>query len=180
MKDLRIGTLKIINSNGGYLIEGDTFPCYVDKDAKAYIVESYEPDEPCQQPIADLIADGIEYENEANMTTNSPNPVDGAVRAHQMPAMTDSERQKNIDAIYTRMRSIAEEGDENLQFEYGILRFALVALTTPPAQLLRPVELPQSFYGVIQNGKSVMLHADDGQWLNKTAVIETLRQQATR
>ncbi|WP_210502027.1 hypothetical protein [Pantoea ananatis] len=76
------------------------------------------------------------------MTTNSPNPVDGDVQAHQMPVMTDAERQKSIDAISTRMRSISEEGDENLQFEYDILRFALIALTTPPAQLLRPVELP--------------------------------------
>lgn len=48
---------------------------------------------------------------------------------------------------------------------------------TPPAQLLRPVELPQSFYGVVQSGKAVMLPADDGQWINKTAVIEALRQQ---
>lgn len=76
------------------------------------------------------------------MTTNFPNPVDGDVQAHKMPAMTDSERQKSIDAISTRMRSIDEEGDENLQFEYDILRFAMVALTAPPAQLLRPVELP--------------------------------------
>ncbi|MGG6193002.1 hypothetical protein ACQV2B_02745 [Pantoea allii] len=49
--------------------------------------------------------------------------------------------------------------------------------TTPPAKLLRPVELPQSFYGVVQDGKAVMLPANDGQWLNKTAVIEALRKQ---
>ncbi|WP_210466975.1 hypothetical protein [Pantoea ananatis] len=48
---------------------------------------------------------------------------------------------------------------------------------TPSAQLLRPVELPEPFYGVVQDGKPVMIAADDGQWINKTAVIEALRQQ---
>lgn len=52
-----------------------------------------------------------------------------------------------------------------------------ISYPAPPAQLLRPVELPLSFYGVVKDGKSVMLAADDGQWLNKTAVIEALRQQ---
>jgi len=114
------------------------------------------------------------------MTTNSPNPVDGDVQAHQMPAMTDSERQKNIDAISTRMRSISEEGDENLQFEYDILRFALVALTTPPAQLLRPVELPCGFspaIGDIFDRQSPVMRRDkeDGEWLHKVTVAELLR-----
>jgi len=55
--------------------------------------------------------------------------------------------------------------------------YTLPLYTTPPVQLLRPVELPQSFYGVVQDGKAVMLPANDGQWLNKTAVIEALRKQ---
>lgn len=36
-------------------------------------------------------------------------------------------------------------------------------------------ELPQAFYGVIQDGKVLMLPADDGQWLNKTTVVEAFR-----
>lgn len=43
--------------------------------------------------------------------------------------MTNEEKQKYIDAISTQMRSIAEECDENLQFEYDVLKLALASLT---------------------------------------------------
>lgn len=45
--------------------------------------------------------------------------------------MTNEEKQKYIDAISTKMRSIAEGCDESLQFEYDVLKLALAALTTP-------------------------------------------------
>ncbi len=51
------------------------------------------------------------------------------------PFLTKEERQKYIDSISTTMRSIAEENDENLQFDYDILRLALYALTQPSVQL---------------------------------------------
>jgi len=66
MQDLRIGTVIITKSNGTYFTDGDAFPCYVDRDAEAYIVESYDSDEPCEHAICDLIADGIEYKFEAS------------------------------------------------------------------------------------------------------------------
>jgi len=50
--------------------------------------------------------------------------------AESMPSLNDEERQKYIDSISTQMRSIAEERDENLQFEYDILRLARAALIT--------------------------------------------------
>ena len=56
--------------------------------------------------------------------------------------------------------------------------------TTPPAQLLRPVELPHAYSpalsSVLKNstdGVAVMRCDKNGKWINKTAVIETLRQQ---
>lgn len=49
--------------------------------------------------------------------------------------MTNEEKQKYIDAISTKMRSIAEECDENLQFEYNVLKLALAALTAQPIKL---------------------------------------------
>jgi hypothetical protein len=50
--------------------------------------------------------------------------------------MTNEEKQKYIDAISTKMRSIAEECDENLQFEYDVLKLALAALTAQPVKLM--------------------------------------------
>lgn len=49
--------------------------------------------------------------------------------------MTNEEKQKYIDAISTKMRSIAEECDENLQFEYDVLKLALAALTAQPVKV---------------------------------------------
>lgn len=66
MEDVKIGTVTIINSNGSYLATGDTFPCYLDENAQAYIVESYDTDEPCEHAISDLIADGVVYKFEVN------------------------------------------------------------------------------------------------------------------
>jgi len=94
------------------------------------------------------------------MTTNSPNPVDG-----------------DVQALIERLNRVAEKLKwHNVGYAQDILK-AVNLLTTPPAQILRPVELPQSFYGEVHDGKVVMLPANDGQWLNKTAVIEALRQQ---
>jgi len=60
-----------------------------------------------------------------------------------------------------------------IEIDYGInialMEIARAALNT------QPVNLPQSFYGVVQGGKVVMLPADDGQWLNKTTVAEAFR-----
>lgn len=49
--------------------------------------------------------------------------------------MKAKEKQKMADAISTRMRSIAEERDENLQFDYDVLKLALAALTAQPVKL---------------------------------------------
>lgn len=49
--------------------------------------------------------------------------------------MNPEEKQKYIEAISTKMRSIAEECDENLQFEYDVLKLALAALTAQPVKL---------------------------------------------
>lgn len=54
---------------------------------------------------------------------------------HKMRDLTAEERQKYIDAISTKMRSIAEECDESLQYEYDVLKLALVTLTAQPVKL---------------------------------------------
>lgn len=46
--------------------------------------------------------------------------------------MTNEDKQTMADAISTKMRSIADECDENLQFEYDVYKLALAALTTKP------------------------------------------------
>ena len=141
------------------------------------------------------------------MTTNSPNPVDGDVQALIGLCKIEIKRWKAASESNPNMRymvalietalaslttkpvgtvSIAMDWNTHRNIATINMRPDLVLAemkdgdaiyTTPPAQLLRPLELPQSFYGVVQDGKSVMLAADDGQWLNKTAVIEALRQQ---
>lgn len=110
------------------------------------------------------------------MKTNSPQSSGCDVQANHMPAMTGAERQKNIDAISTRMRSIADDGDENLQFEYDILRSALIALTTPPAQLLRPVELPKKS-DVKMGGDAKTRALLTGMNMMLKSCTEALRQQ---
>lgn len=73
------------------------------------------------------------------------------------------ERIEYIESLNARGVGTAVESQ---QFELACLHRLLAALTA------KPVKLPESFYGVIQDGKVVMLPADDGQWLNKTSVTE--------
>lgn len=136
------------------------------------------------------------------MTTNSPNPVDGDVQAliglckieikrWKAASETNPNMRYMVVLMETALASLTAKPEYNVSFEGGEIRldvtkaeyngrhpdYRWISYTIPPAQLLRPVELSQSFYGVVKDGKSVMLAADDGQWLNKTAVIEALRQQ---
>lgn len=87
--------------------------------------------------------------------------------------MTNEEKQKYIDAISTKMRSIAEECDENLQFEYDVLRLALAALTA------QPVKLPGSFSPDISvfgaDARCVMRADKEGRWVNRAAVELSIR-----
>lgn len=49
--------------------------------------------------------------------------------------------------------------------------------TTPPAAALKlPGWMPKTYYSVIQDGKTVMLPAEDGQWLVKTTVLEWMEE----
>lgn len=57
-----IGQIRIIDSNGGYMANGDIFPCYVNEFGQTYITESYDGFDPCEHMISDLITDGIKYE----------------------------------------------------------------------------------------------------------------------
>lgn len=61
------------------------------------------------------------------MTTNSPNPVDG-----------------DLQALIERLNRIAARLKwNNVGYAQDVLK-AVDLLTAPPAQLLRPVELPES------------------------------------
>lgn len=82
-----------------------------------------------------------------------------------------SERIEYIESLNSRGVGTAVKSQ---QFELTCLRRLLSALTA------QPVKLPESFYGVIQDGKVVMLPADDGQWLNKTSVAEAFRSLEKR
>ncbi|WP_210453493.1 hypothetical protein [Pantoea ananatis] len=157
------------------------------------------------------------------MTTNSPNPFVGDVQAHQMPILTDGERDKAIRDF--TVRAVNTDCDVSL-LAYQIALAALTAercgsliqavnpktgsvnifyrsrgiesidpeeiaewemqevehlYTTPPAQLLRPVELPTA-YDIVERGPAYHTFRDleldeDGAWLRKDEVIEALRQQ---
>ncbi len=90
------------------------------------------------------------------MTANSPNPVDG-----------------DVQALIERLNRLAEKLKwHNVGYAQDIVK-AVDFLTTPPAQLLRPVELPQVFDFTIEG----MEECVDGLWLRKADVIEELRQQ---
>lgn len=150
------------------------------------------------------------------MTTNSPNPVDGDVQAHQMPELSQEQRDYLLCFINDAFKSLSgvepestKKYDENLgELTKQVFQVSLAALkaepvadvvtwnhpheerrcavqlrkfdlapgnlyTTPPAQLLRPVELPQAFAYTIEG----MEEYADGWWLRKDDVIEVLRQQ---
>lgn len=55
---------------------------------------------------------------------------------YTMPVLSEQEREAYIGTIKTCMRSISEEADENLQFEYDILKIALASLTAKPIEYL--------------------------------------------
>jgi len=57
------------------------------------------------------------------MTTNSPNPIDG-----------------DVQALIEHIKQVLSVDDGAIGFR--VYKIALAALTAPPAQLLRPVELP--------------------------------------
>lgn len=58
-----------------------------------------------------------------------------------MRDLTAEERQKYIDAISTQIRSIGEVCDESLQYEYDVLKLALVTLTAQQVKLAKNLKL---------------------------------------
>lgn len=109
------------------------------------------------------------------MTTNSPNPVDGDVQAHQMPELTHQQREHLLCFINDAFKSLSgvepestKKYDENLgELTKQVFQVSLAALTTPPAHLLRPVELPDCVEEL--HGVGPVMAAD--------AVVQALRQQ---
>ncbi|MEZ2587746.1 hypothetical protein [Pantoea agglomerans] len=81
--------------------------------------------------------------------------------------MTNEEKQALVEWCNWR----TEKGQNTLLADASF-NAAVIAHAALTAQ---PVKLPESFYGVIQDGKVVMIPADDGQWLNKTTVEEGFR-----
>ncbi|MBW1251987.1 hypothetical protein [Pantoea allii] len=92
------------------------------------------------------------------MTNNSPNPVDGDVQV-----LTESQR----DVVMRACRDTIKYAADFNELDVLMARVALAALTTPPAQLLRPVELPDCVDDL--HGIGPVMSAD--------AVVEALRQQ---
>ncbi|WP_205954167.1 hypothetical protein [Pantoea stewartii] len=139
------------------------------------------------------------------MTTNSPNPVDGDVQAHQMPVLTEQQRE---DALKVALRMAANNSIPSLndhRYSQLFAEIALAALTaepvyqfivnnpdkdgyiewadcnpdyfsnepsdsrrilydTPPAQLLRPVELP----------KKIERDDADDYWMHKSGRVSAV------
>lgn len=79
-------------------------------------------------------------------------------------------------------KALIEEVHYNLQHCFcsekttQIMQIALAVLTAPAPALRLPDEMPTAYYSVIQGGKTAMLPADDGQWLNKTTVLEWIEE----
>ncbi|NEG85051.1 hypothetical protein GQQ15_06195 [Pantoea agglomerans] len=80
-----------------------------------------------------------------------------------MRDLTAEERQKYIDAISTQMRSIAEECDESLQYEYDVLKLALVTLTAQPVKLAKDLKL---------SDKAHQSHVDYAEGYNDRAEMD--------
>lgn len=96
--------------------------------------------------------------------------------------MTEEQKQQLFEVARKRLSQYQKMNEAQkssvrprggIEIDYGVsialMEIALAALNT------QPINLPQSFYGVVQGGKVVMLPADDGQWLNKTTVAEAFR-----
>ncbi|MDJ0087662.1 hypothetical protein [Pantoea allii] len=142
------------------------------------------------------------------MTTNSPNPVDGDVQAliaflkEKVASLKLAVKQRAFENVRDELvmdlksaeislAALTAEpvgevvdvgGSRMVEWDRCISEGAKV-YTTPPAQLLRPVELPHAYSpalsSVMKNatdGRAVMRCDKSGKWINKTAVIEALRQ----
>lgn len=140
------------------------------------------------------------------MTTNSPNPVDGDVQAlieHIKEVLQEYEEHGGIgygEAVYrTALAALTAEpvaytDAEELETlrkgtfadmftpheSYKADQLWIPLYTTPPAQLLRPVELPGGFspaIGDIFDRQAPVMRRDkeDGQWLHKAVVKELIR-----
>lgn len=105
------------------------------------------------------------------MTTNSPNPVNGDVQARKQKRTDHSKLAAEIVHNLVSTDACDEEVTEKLTL--WVLNRLNKELPTPPAQLLRPVELPQAFAYTIEGMEEYI----DGWWLRKDDVIEALRQQ---
>lgn len=141
------------------------------------------------------------------MTTNSPNTVDGDVQAHQMPVLTEQQRE---DALKVALRMSASNSMPSLNDHRYSQLFAEIALaaltavpkrmrqangegsrtwvecgsdyhrgtdfyTTPPAQLLRPVELPNLLQPGADGYDDWYMHSsEDGEYMKADDVIAAL------
>lgn len=144
------------------------------------------------------------------MTTNSPNPVDGDVRALIGLCKIEIKRWKaasetnpNMRYMVTLMETalssltaepvyqfIANNPDKDGYIEWADCNpdyfskestdMRRILYTTPPAQLLRPVELPGGFSPAIgdifdRQAPVMRRDRDDGCWIHKAVVAELLR-----
>lgn len=134
------------------------------------------------------------------MTTNSPNPVDGEVQVLNVRGRFTSERflseclkPEEISGEKQRARIeelmmwfdryyLASANPKWLRGHVAELCYYIMAKgeATPPAQLLRPVELPGGFspaIGDIFDRQMPVMRRDreEGCWIHKAVVAELLR-----
>lgn len=130
------------------------------------------------------------------MKTNSPNQVDGDVQAlieYCQRVLHGSNNGSQMEQVYKIALAaltaepvyqfIANNPDKDGYIEWADCNpdyfskeptdMRRILYTAPPANLLRPVELPQPFAYTIEGMEEYI----DGWWLRKDDVIEALRQQ---
>lgn len=55
----QVAEAKILYANDTYFIEGSILPVFLNEEGDTYLVEEYEPGQPCEHLISDLLADGV-------------------------------------------------------------------------------------------------------------------------
>lgn len=55
----QVAEAKILYANDTYFVVGSILPVFLNEEGDTYLVEEYEPGQPCEHLIRDLLADGV-------------------------------------------------------------------------------------------------------------------------
>lgn len=152
-------------------------PNPVDGDVQALIAD-------CESDIKKLEVDLIAYPNHPALLSELRRQQVALAALTAVPGIFEWRFKETDCAPSTGWIAVPMERLEQAKQTFGDLVEYRFWFPTAPAQLLRPVELPHTYSPALSSalknatdGVAVMRCDKNGKWINKTAVVEALRQQ---